>query len=802
MTKRKTTIIQNTPIGLDRSLRKEVKKNKDLEKDVVQKQLQIDKLKEQLAAAKDKLKKVTEKHKSTQKALVSSNKAINHWLDLSVDLICIGDKKGNFKKINPQFTEVLGWGQSELQSKNILDFIHDDEASASETYVKHTSHGKFLNFEHLHKCKNGTKKWISWNYQYLSDGHIYAAGRDITIDKKIQEALNLTQFTMNNAPQPIFRIDKHGKIIYVNDAASENLGFSKLELLKMNIYDIDGNLNRQNFSYFWKKYKQDQNDSLESRYLTSDNDWLPVEISPKYFRYGEGEYVSLFVNDISKRKEIFDNLNNSKTIQNMAVQAAGMGIWVWSPESDKITWDNKMYQIFKSKKQDNITHQYILNRVIKADRPLIQKAFRQDIVDRDRLKIECRIQRPDDSIRDISISAIVKRNESGDIIKFVGSCIDVTQKKNAEKKLKLNEERLSLAVRGTSDGIWDWNMEEKSVWWSPRYYELLGYNYKEIRSSTKNFSKAMVHKQDQELLMTAIDNSFKFNMPFDLEYRIKHKNGTYKWFRSRATVIRDNKGNPVRMAGSISDIHQRKQAEHSLKRSLKELEQFAYVATHDLRAPIVNLQALVDIYKSLGFVNAENKDLFNKIDESVDRIHGTLHDLIGIVALRKTIDDSKRRISFQKTFGKITANLEAQIKVNNVSIEADFSGAKYITYLPGHITSIMQNLVTNAIKYRSPNRAPQIKLCTQKEDDYITLSVTDNGKGIKKDRQAQVFQLFQRLDESVEGKGIGLYAVKSQVESNGGKISLQSRIGSGSTFKVYLKPIKKKVALHDELASL
>ncbi len=763
---------------------------------------EISRLKNQLSNAKRKLKKVTQKYEKTHKALQSSNEEINHWFDLSLDLICISDKRGRYKKINPRFTEVLGWKISDIETRSIWDDLHDTKESISiEVINKRSRNGKFFSFENQYKCKNGSKKWVLWNYQQLPGGVIYAAGRDITIDKRIQEALKLTQFTMDNAPQSIFRIDKRGKIVYVNDAASENLGYSKLELLKMNIVDIDGNLNKHNLNYFWKKYQKSENESVESRYLTANNRWIPVEINPNYFRYGEGEFVSLFVADISKRKEIFDNLNNSKTIQNMAVQAAGMGIWVWSLEDDIISWDSKMHQIFKCKKQQKINCRFIKDCVSKSDWALIEKIFNHDILHKDKLNFECKIQRTDDSIREIAISAIVKRNESGRAVKIVGSCIDITQKKNAEKKLKLNEERLSLAVRGTSDGIWDWNIAEKTVWWSPRYYELLGYNYKEIRASTKNFNKAMVHKQDQVLLMDAIKNCFELGIAFDLEYRIKHKNGHFKWFRSRATVIRDKNGMPVRMAGSISDIHQQKQAENSLKRSLKELEQFAYVATHDLRAPIVNLQALVDIYKSLNLVNDENEDLFNKIDESVDRIHGTLHDLIGIVALRKTIDDSKRRINFQKTFEKITATLEEQIKINDVLIKADFSKAKYITYLPGHINSIMQNLITNAIKYRSPNRNPQIDIFTLKEDDYITLTVKDNGKGIKKDRQGQIFQLFQRLDESVEGKGIGLYAVKSQVESNGGKIEVQSRVGSGSTFKVYLKPINKKLQMQEEMLS-
>ncbi|MDN5213009.1 CheR family methyltransferase [Fulvivirgaceae bacterium BMA12] len=247
------------------------------------------------------------------------------------------------------------------------------------------------------------------------------------------------------------------------------------------------------------------------------------------------------------------------------------------------------------------------------------------------------------------------------------------------------------------------------------------------------------------------------------------------------------------------DITQDKKNYENLKRSHEELEQFAYVATHDLRAPIVNIGSLVNIFETLGYVNDENKELFDKLKLAVSGIHDTLHDLIGIVALRKTIDQSIKKTSIKDLFESVVESIQEQVKMAHADIRTDFSEGEYISYIPGHIKSIIQNLLTNSVKYRSPRRKLKVKVKTSIEDEYVRLTVEDNGKGIDKNHHHHVFKLFKRLDESVEGKGIGLFAIKSQIESNGGKISFESDLDKGCKFTVLLKPMVE-MAEEEELA--
>ncbi|MTI23259.1 hybrid sensor histidine kinase/response regulator [Fulvivirga sp. RKSG066] len=248
-------------------------------------------------------------------------------------------------------------------------------------------------------------------------------------------------------------------------------------------------------------------------------------------------------------------------------------------------------------------------------------------------------------------------------------------------------------------------------------------------------------------------------------------------------------------ARSIAEASQQqiKQQAEDLLRYNKELEQFAYVATHDLRAPIINLNGLLKVFKKRGYVNDENEEVVNKIFSSVSRINETLHDLIHVVAYTKTIEDEVQEIDFDRLTCDVLQDLEKQIKEADAEITLDFEAAPKVHYVQGYARSIIQNLLTNAIKYRSLKRKLKVTITTKPEGNFICLSVADNGMGIDDKGRDKVFGLFQRLTTRVEGKGMGLYIIKSQIESMGGSIDFTSTVDKGSDFKVLMKnlPLNK-----------
>lgn len=226
-----------------------------------------------------------------------------------------------------------------------------------------------------------------------------------------------------------------------------------------------------------------------------------------------------------------------------------------------------------------------------------------------------------------------------------------------------------------------------------------------------------------------------------------------------------------------------KQVLEKLQKSNKRLEEFAYVAAHNLRAPVVNLTSLVELYKP----QKKGEDIFQHIRSTTNQLNDILNDLIELVTLNKPVTD-KKKILFSDLLELIKSSIKEELTAAGASIKTNLK-VPAVIYPYSHLHSILLNLLTNAAKYRCPERKSLIKISTSKAGDMLCLSVADNGIGINLEKYGdKLFRAFQRLHPGeVKGKGLGLYIIKLQVESLGGKVEVQSSPGKGSVFKVYIK---------------
>lgn len=217
-----------------------------------------------------------------------------------------------------------------------------------------------------------------------------------------------------------------------------------------------------------------------------------------------------------------------------------------------------------------------------------------------------------------------------------------------------------------------------------------------------------------------------------------------------------------------------------------ELQRFAYITSHDLRAPVVNLVNLLNFIEKDN-LQERNKLIIDKIDISIQQLNNTLNELIEIVSLKKNLDHSKELINFESLLHDVTSGIEKQIIESGTNIIVNFE-IKEIFYIRSHINSILLNLLTNAIKYRSSQRKLTIIVSTKIVNNYVCLKVEDNGLGIDLDKNKRnVFGLHKRFHNNIEGKGIGLFILKSLVESLDGEVDVESEVGKGSVFLIYLK---------------
>lgn len=247
-------------------------------------------------------------------------------------------------------------------------------------------------------------------------------------------------------------------------------------------------------------------------------------------------------------------------------------------------------------------------------------------------------------------------------------------------------------------------------------------------------------------------------------------------------------------------IKKRAGAEETLKhyneRLLKtnqELDSFVYVASHDLKAPIANIESLFNILnkKLKDKIDAGEEKLFAMVGHSLEKFNTILRDLSRITSIQKDLEDDYTHISLKDTLNDVTEDMKDFINESGVQLTTDLK-IENVFYAKKHIRSILYNLISNAIKYRSTERQPKIEIKSREEEAFIVLTVRDNGLGLNANQKNKMFSMFKRFHNHVEGSGIGLYMLKKIVSNNGGSIELESEEGVGSEFKVFLKKVAQQ----------
>jgi signal transduction histidine kinase len=221
-----------------------------------------------------------------------------------------------------------------------------------------------------------------------------------------------------------------------------------------------------------------------------------------------------------------------------------------------------------------------------------------------------------------------------------------------------------------------------------------------------------------------------------------------------------------------------------------QLEQFGYITAHNLRAPVARILGLVNIININAYNPVEDKYILDKLQLTTKELDEIIHDMNAILDIKKGVENSYEIVDFHERIQKIRNILKDNIASTDTIIEEDFSLVKSCFAVPAYIESILYNLISNAIKYRSSKRIPRIKITSGLKNNNLELTVADNGLGIDlKNLRDKVFSLYQRFHIHVEGKGIGLFLVKTQVEAMNGTIEVESKVNEGTTFQILI-PLK------------
>ncbi len=386
--------------------------------------------------------------------------------------------------------------------------------------------------------------------------------------------------------------------------------------------------------------------------------------------------------------------------------------------------------------------------------------------------------------------------ENGKVVGLACFAKNITTIKIVQEQLKQNEIMMADAQRVAHVGCWERGLEHEDheknfVRWSDETFKIFGYDPKNDTASYEKFLNRL-HPDDLHFAPQVVCKAIEDKSRYALEHRIILPDGSIRWISSQGEiVVNEETGKPMKVVGTNCDITEKKLMEQErekiaadLMQRNKDLEQFAYIISHNLRSPVSNIMGLAEELKD--DLDTESRTLFlTELSQSVAKLDMVIKDLNYILQIKREITEIKDHVVFSGLVNDIKASISNMIQTEKVTIDVDFSAIDEMYTLKSYLYSVFYNLITNSIKYHQPGIAPHITVKSNQTKNGIALFFSDNGMGIDLEIQGnKVFGLYKRFHTGIEGKGMGLYMTKNQIEALGGTITIDSQVGVGTQFKI------------------
>lgn len=375
---------------------------------------------------------------------------------------------------------------------------------------------------------------------------------------------------------------------------------------------------------------------------------------------------------------------------------------------------------------------------------------------------------------------------------------------NMRDNLKASDAQMQTAQHIANMGSWERNLISDKVKRSLEFLKIIEVHESEINEDFDSFLN-FIHPEDKNRILLLVNSAISNHTGYEYECRIITASGKLKYVYVIAKIAKNDKGFPEKLIGTIQDITTRKNVELEmfeknaiLTKTNMELDQFVYSVTHDLRAPLSSMLGVVQIAEEDSTDEFQLEHL-SMLKNSIHKLDGFIQDILDYSKNNRT-DLKVNEIHFSELLKEISANLKymngshKQVAFNvDVEEKIPFYSDK------DRISVIINNLVSNAIRYHNPNIPdPMVSVKIDTSDTETNIIVWDNGIGIGKDKHDKIFDMFYRVSDSSAGSGLGLYIVKETVDKLNGKIEIQSEIGKGTKFSVNIPARTNQNINHDK----
>jgi PAS domain S-box-containing protein len=725
-----------------------------------------------------------------------------------------------FIRVNRRLCEILGYPEHELLKLRGKDISHPADADVINQQRPRLYAGEIdeVRLEKRYVRKDGSVVWVQFAMVVERDAegrpkYEIAVYDDITARREAEEALRLSEErfrrTFELASSGLAQVSLDGMFLRVNPRLCEMFGYAATELVGRSVKEVSHPEDRDVADAPRAGLVRGERDAarLEKRYLRKDGSvfWASLAIALERDAQGAPLYAISVLDDITARKHAEAALRDMEAHWRAIVNSANEGLLVYDRDLN-VTAANLAAERILGLPLETIIGAPGFTSLLPCVRedgsplPADERPTRRTVRAGEGLTgLVVGIRRAAGAMTWLSVNtAFLRRPGERQHYGVVSTITDITARREAEERLRQSEELFRKTFELAASGVAHVGLDGKFTRINRSLSEILGYGEAElIGRSVKDIS----HPEDRDvtdiqraLVHAGQRESVRF------EKRYLRKNGDTVWVSLGVALVRDGAGAPQYEVAIFDDITDRKQAEaalraahEELKRSNSELEQFAYVASHDLQEPL----RMVSSYTQLlgrrynDKFDADAREFMGYIVDGATRMKQLIEDLLAYSRVGTKGKDFKP-VELDKAVRRAMANLKAAIDDSGAVISFDA-----LPSVPGdevQLAQVFQNLMGNALKFRSQS-APRIHVSVDERQDDIEVAVRDNGIGIEPQYFERIFMVFQRLHYKGEypGTGIGLAIVKKVVERHGGHMRVESKPGEGSAF-IFTLPKHEKEA--------